>query len=185
MAKKRTTGGIPPYVGIIGLFWTVFGIMALVQNNRARRQPAPEAYTNPLWFVMLALAAFRMGRLIAYDKVAEPLRAPFTKTVPDDSGAGETVVARRGGIRNAVGELLSCPICAGTWISAGLVYGLELLPGPTRMLITIMSAIGLGELLNSLTEALSWLGQAERQEVGSSQSRPKVGQVVGRTRTEQ
>jgi hypothetical protein len=110
-----------------------------------------------------------MGRLIAFDTIAEPLRAPFTKTVPDDSGAGDTVVAAGTGAREKIGELLSCPICAGTWIAAGLVYGLQFFPTPTRLLITIMSAIGFAELLNAATEAMTWAGQAQRVDVGEAQ----------------
>ena len=73
----------------------------------------------------------------------------------------------RRGADQVLGELLVCPICAGTWIAAGLVYGLQILPGPTRMLITIMSAIGLAEVLHAATEAMSWFGDVERHTVGS------------------
>lgn len=148
-------------LGLIGFFWTMFAVMSLLKGDNIRRPGALE-------FVMLGLATFRMGRLIAFDSVAEPLRAPFTKTVPDESGAGDTVVAKGRGPREVIGELLSCPICAGTWIAAGLTYGLQLLPGPTRLLISVMSAIGLAEVLHSVTEALSWLGTAERHEVGKA-----------------
>jgi hypothetical protein len=75
------------------------------------------------------------------------------------------------------GDLIACPICAGTWIAAALVYGLELAPRPTRVLMAIMSAIGLGELLNALTEMLSWTGQAAREQAGSS-ALAKAGRTV-------
>lgn len=149
-------------LGITALFWSLLGIVALTRRNNSR--PAPTAVE----FAMLGLATFRMGRLIAFDRVAEPIRAPFTRTVPDDSGAGETVVAKGRGPREVIGELLSCPICAGTWVAAGLVYGQEFLPVPTRLLITTMSAIGLAEVIHAATEALTWASQAERQDVGKS-----------------
>lgn len=163
-SQKPTRNERSTYLGLIGFFWSLLGIVALLKRDNER------PVTSALDFAMLGLAAFRMGRLVAYDKVAEPLRAPFTHTVKDESGAGETVVAAGSRPRESLGELLSCPICAGTWISAGLVYGLQFLPGPTRLLIAIMSATGLAELLNALAEALSWLGQAERHEVGKSSS---------------
>lgn len=148
---------------LIGLFWSLLAVTALVKRGNIRTT------TNALDFAMLGLATFRMGRLIAFDKVAEPLRAPFTETVPDDSGAGDTVVAAGRGPREKIGELLSCPICAGTWIAAGLVYGLQFFPTPTRLLITIMSAIGFAEVVNAATEALTWAGQNQRYEVGEIQ----------------
>ena len=67
----------------------------------------------------------------------------------------------------AVGELIACPICAGTWISAFLVYGLEVAPRPTCGLLAIVGATGLAELLNALTEMLGWGGQAARERAGT------------------
>jgi hypothetical protein len=37
---------------------------------------------TPLDLVMLGLATYRSGRLIAYERVAAPLREPVTETVP-------------------------------------------------------------------------------------------------------
>lgn len=148
-------------MGLVGIFWSILGIVALLRGNRVKTT------TSALDFVMLGFATLRMGRLIAFDRVAEPLRAPFTKTVPDESGAGDTVVAKGRGPREVIGELLSCPICAGTWVAAGLVYGLNFFPAPTRLVISIMSAIGLAEMLHEATEALTWSGQVQRNEAGS------------------
>src|SRR5690606_4392915 len=104
---------------------------------------------RPFDLAQLALATYRLGRLTSYDKVAETYREPFTETVPDPTGAGETVVPEGTGVRRALGELIACPICAGTWIAAALVYGLHLAPRPTRVFLAIMSSIGGAELLNA------------------------------------
>jgi len=104
----------------------------------------------------------------------EPYRAPFTETIPDDSGAGATVEPTGEGWRRAVGELIACPICTGTWIAAVLVYGLQVLPGPTRALMAIMSVIGIGEVLNAATEALSWHAQLARERVGIYCQAPEI-----------
>jgi hypothetical protein len=47
------------------------------------------------------------------------------------------------------------------------VYGLRIAPGPTRVFLAIMGATGLAELLDGASEALSWTGQAARNQVGS------------------
>ncbi len=150
------------YTVLASIFWGVFGIFNWVQGRKRK-----QTEIKPMDLAMLGLSAYRLGRLVAYDHVAEPYRAPFTQTVPDSTGAGDTVEPKGEGWRLAVGQLLSCPVCAGTWISAGLVYGLNLFPGPTRVLMTIMSAIGLGELLNALTEWLCWNGQLAREQSGA------------------
>lgn len=115
---------------------------------------------------LLGFATLRLGRLIAFSQVMEPLRAPFTDTVPDESGAGENVVARGKGIRKALGQMISCPICAGTWVAAGLTYGLYAFPEPTRLFLFMTAGIGVAELLHSCIEALSWSGSHARAQTG-------------------
>jgi hypothetical protein len=126
----------------------------------------PEQITLKDWG-LLTLATFRMSRLIAYDTVMQPYRAPVVEVVPHDSGAGETTQAKPGrGIKRAIGEMIACPICNGTWISAGLVYGLCLAPNYTRTLITVMSAVGAAEVLQGAFEALQWNGELARHRTG-------------------
>ena len=127
-------------------------------------------------FVLLAFATMRLGRMVAYDRVMEPFRAPFTVTVHDKSGAGKTVIARGTGIRCSIGQLISCPICIGTWIAAVLVYALYAFPGPARVFIILSGAVGLAEMLNSLIEAFSWSGYLARTTAGL-QMAAKKGQV--------
>ncbi len=132
------------------------------------REHALEKITlSPLDLVLLGLATFRLGRLVAYDRVMEPLRYPFARTVPDETGAGESVEPQGKGFRQAIGQLISCPICSGTWIAAILVYGFYAFPGPTRVFLTIAAVIGLAELLNALGEMMSWSGQLARTRAGS------------------
>jgi hypothetical protein len=151
-------------LALIAVFVSTFlGIVAGTPASRRHRRrlnlPASD-------FVLLIGSTFRLGRLVAFDKIFDPVRAPWTVTTRDETGAGQTVEARGEGVRRAIGELISCPICAGTWISAGLVYALHLFPGPARLFMTIMSTIGIVEMLNALTEHLSWMGRFARTEVG-------------------
>jgi hypothetical protein len=116
---------------------------------------------------LIALATFRAGRIAAYARVTEPLRAPVTETVPDEYNAGENVVAEGTGVRKAIGELASCPLCVGTWVATSLVYGLRVAPGPTRLVASILGVSGGAELLDAAVEAMSWTGQAARKRSGS------------------
>jgi hypothetical protein len=128
---------------------------------------------------LLVLATFRLGRLIAYDVVMEPFRRPFARTVPDATGAGETVEPHGTGVRRALGQLFSCPICTGTWVAAVLVYGLYTFPGPTRVFLAIMAVIGAAELLNALEETFCWSGQLARTVTGKQQLQ-KAGELDAR-----
>jgi len=146
------------YLTLIGLFLGVFAAF-----SRREKEERGALKLAPLDLVLLGLATFRGGRIAAYDRVTEPLRAPVTETQPDEYGASENVVAAGSGVRKAIGELVSCPTCVGTWIAAGLVYGLRIAPRPTRLFLAFMGAMGLAELLDSANEALSWSGQAQRK----------------------
>jgi len=124
-------------------------------------------------FVLLSLSTYRLGHLVAYDRVMEPFRHAFARTVPDITGAGESVEPMGSGIRCAIGQLISCPICAGTWIAALLVFALVLLPEGTRLFLWMTAAIGLAEVFNSFTEALCWSGQLSRNQAGEiNRARP-------------
>jgi hypothetical protein len=156
--EKRLT-----YIALSSTFVVLLAIFNLLRPRRKQG----DASIKPFDYILLGLSVFRMGRMVSYDTVMEPYRAPFTQVVPDDSGAGDTVEPRGEGWRRAIGELISCPICSGTWIAAVLVYGMQVAPGPTRALMAIMSVIGIGEVLNAATEALSWNAQLARERVGT------------------
>jgi len=112
--------------------------------------------------VLLSFSTFRLGRLVAYDKVLDPFRKFFTDVGPDPTGAGDTVEPKGKGVQQVLGQLICCPICAGTWIAAMLTYLLYLFPGPTHVFLTMTAAIGIAELLGAATEAMSWTGQQAR-----------------------
>lgn len=155
--RERTT-----YVTLVGLFAGLFGAVALRDRQEDRLLEL-----RPTDLALLGLATFRAGRVVAYDRVTEPLRDLVTETEPDEFGAGENVVAEGTGVRKAFGELVSCPTCVGTWVAAGLVCGLQLAPGPTRLAAAMLGVSGLAEMLDGASEALSWTGQAARKRSGT------------------
>lgn len=117
--------------------------------------------------VLLSFSTLRLGRLVAYDRVMEPFRQFFTNTVPDPTGAGDTVDAKGEGFQQSLGQLICCPICVGTWMAALLTYLLYLFPGPTRVFLIMTGVIGIAELLNAAAEAWSWTGQQARTMSGA------------------
>jgi hypothetical protein len=60
--------------------------------------------------------------------VTAVVRAPFTR-FREPAGEGElNEDVRGGGLRHAVGELLTCPFCLSQWIATGLVTGRMVVP---------------------------------------------------------
>ncbi|MBN1220260.1 MAG: DUF1360 domain-containing protein [Anaerolineae bacterium] len=148
------------YIALSSGFWIILAVFSLLTKGK-------KLNLRSFDFVLLGFSTLRLGRLVAYDLVTQPYRAPFTETVPDQYGASETVVPKPSGWRRVIGELISCPVCAGTWAAAVMVYALQVIPRPTRIFMAIMGATGVAETLNALTEALNWGSESSRKKVGS------------------
>ena len=117
---------------------------------------SPPLKVGPMDLALLGLTTYRVGQLVAYERIADPIREPFAERAPDGSG-GETTVPKGRGAQRALGELFTCPICVGTWVATGLVYGMHLAPRPTRALMTIMAATGVAQITNVSMKAIASL----------------------------
>ena len=91
--------------------------------------------------LLLGLATQKVSRVLTRDRVTQPLRRPFAE-FERSAGSGEVEEKPRGvGLRRAIGELVTCPYCIGTWVASGFVYGFTLNPRLTRVVAGIF-AIG-------------------------------------------
>ena len=98
--------------------------------------------------VLFAIATQKLSRVMTKGKVTTALRAPFT-AVEGKGGAGELEERPRGrGLRRAIGELLTCPFCLGTWIASGFIYGSIFSPAVTRTVGSIFAVSGVADFLN-------------------------------------
>ncbi len=89
------------YVLFVSLFAVEMGIAALHPDALLALQP---------WqWLAFGFAAFRGARALSYNGVFGWLRQPFNDTVPDSSGAGDSVVPRQGaqGFWYVIGDCLS------------------------------------------------------------------------------
>lgn len=127
------------YLGIYG------GFVALA---RRRGTPSHRAI-GPFDLAMLGLSTLRLSRLAARDDVTSFLRLPVVEHRPHDAVAGKEQQPRGRGSTRALGELVTCTTCIGTWIAATLTYGLYLAPDATRPFVTIMAAAGLGQVADA------------------------------------
>ena len=143
------------YFGLISGFGALAGAFTLY----ARKQ-GESASLGPFDFFLLSLATYRAGKLIAGDKVMEPIRAPFVENKggePDE----EEVEPKGNGAQRAIGELLSCSTCIGTWAAAFMVYGLKLAPLPTRAIMLILAVAGAAEITEKTVGAASMIAEAQ------------------------
>jgi len=135
------------YAALAALFNGVLATSLLVR--KCSREPLPER-VEPKDIALFALATQKLSRVITKDKVTSALRAPFTE-VEGKGGPGEIEERAKGqGLRRAIGELLTCPFCLGTWIASGFIYGYIFTPRVTRALASIFAVSGLADFLQQL-----------------------------------
>ena len=139
------------------LFELIFvSILALVstQNDFA----IPDTKT----LVLFVLASFRIARTLSFNEIGAPIRAPFTECVQDSCGAGMSLQPRGSGLRYAIGSLLICPICTGTWASLALYVIWTLAPSFGVALLWVLGVAGGAELVHWFAEHQEWAGRAQR-----------------------
>ena len=132
------------YAALVTIFNGALATALLAK--KCSQEPLPER-VDPKDLVLFALATQKLSRVITKDKVTTAFRAPFTE-VEGKGGAGELEERPKGhGLRRAVGELLTCPFCLGTWIASGFIYGYIFAPRITRTLASIFAVSGVADFL--------------------------------------
>jgi hypothetical protein len=111
----------------------------------------PQCQT-PLDLAVLGLATFKASRTLARDEVTSFLREPFVRGRAH-TGEGEEPV--QGGMEQAIGELVTCPRCVGTWIAAGLASTQILAPRFGRLLTWSLGAAAANDFLQAGFSALT------------------------------
>lgn len=118
--------------------------------------------SDPLTLALFVLASFRMARTLSYNEIAEPLRSLFTVCEPDSCKAGMSVRPIGTGLQYAIGSLLTCPICTGTWSALALFVLWNLVPGFGTALLWVLAVAGGSEVVHWWAEHQEWAGRAQR-----------------------
>jgi uncharacterized protein DUF1360 len=136
----------PPYeayAAIVGAFLTGLGVVAAL----ARRSPPATA----LDLVALSAATFKASRTVSRERVASFVRQPF---VEGEANQGEDERPAGEGFQRAIGELVTCPRCIGTWSAAALASTQMLTPRFGRALTWTLAAGAANDFLQAGFAAL-------------------------------
>ncbi len=109
-----------------------------------RRWSHPLDRLTPMDFTLLGLATLRMSKLLSEDEVTSVIRRPVIEV------EGEERHPRGRGLRWAIGKLVLCPTCTGTWVAAMLTYALHLSPRYTRPFLAILAASGMEQFSDAV-----------------------------------
>jgi Protein of unknown function (DUF1360) len=140
----------PPYSSyatIAGTFvggLTAAAVLARALGREPRELDALDLFT-------LAGATFKASRTISHDRVTSFLREPF---VEGEGLTGyEPPVGQ--GLQRAVGELVTCTRCVGTWVAAGLGTAQVVAPRFGRLLTWTLAAAAANDFLQTAFVALN------------------------------
>jgi hypothetical protein len=154
--KREYTDGEPRPLGAdLGAMGVYVGLVsAAAAAVRASGRELPERI--PLGdAALLTVATFRLARRIAKDPVTAPVRAPFVR-FEGPSGHAEIAeeVREHGGVKHAVGELLTCPFCLAQWVGTGFVFGYVSAPKATRLAALTMTMVAGSDVLQFVYDAI-------------------------------
>lgn len=108
-------------------------------------------------FFLLAIATFRLTRLIVFDKITSFMRKPFLTEVEETESDGTVIAyieAKGTGIRRWIGELLSCYWCAGIWCAAILVGFYYLFPSTMEIILYFLAIAGFAAIIETVVSRL-------------------------------
>ena len=135
----------PPTTAYAGIMATFVGGLAAA-GGVARLLGRDPRDHDALDLAVLGLATFKAARTISRDEVTSFLREPFVEGVAKEGG--EEPVAT-GDMRQAIGELVTCSRCIGTWVAAGLAASQIIAPKFGRLLTWTLATAGVNDYLQA------------------------------------
>ncbi|HZR94442.1 MAG TPA: DUF1360 domain-containing protein [Gaiellaceae bacterium] len=144
----RTSAPHSSYAAIMGTYAAGLAGAGLLARLLGRE---PRENTS-LDLVVLGAATFKAARTISRDEVASFIREPF---VEGEAHHGAEEPVESGDLRQAIGELVTCSRCIGTWVAAGLTSTQIIAPRFGRLLTWTLAAAGANDFLQAGFAALT------------------------------
>ena len=144
----RTRAPHRAYAAIMGTFLAGLGGAGLLAKLLGRD---PEEQ-RPIDLALLGLATFKGARTLARDEVTSFLRDPFVEGEAHEGGEDPL---ETGDLRQAIGELVTCTRCIGTWVAAGLTTTQVIAPRFGRLVTWTLAAAGANDFLQAGFAALA------------------------------
>ena len=141
MATPQQQPPYRAYATIVGTFVASLGAVSGLAALRNR----PSEEISPTDLALLGLATFKASRTVARDKVTSFVREPFVEGEAYDGEDEKPTHDTE--LKQALGELVTCTRCIGTWLGAGLASMQILTPRTGRLLTTVLAAGALNDFL--------------------------------------
>lgn len=112
---------------------------------------------STFFMFLLALASFRLTRLIVFDRITSFMRTPFLDQVEETNENGEIeeyIIIKGKGLRAWIGELLSCYWCTGIWVTTLLYVLFIMFPKVGEPVLLILGIAGLAGILEATLQKI-------------------------------
>ena len=149
-AREPESAKAVDYAALNALWITLAAGIVVAGKGRAAKDPIDNRELIPM-----AAATFAISKAVARERIGTWVREPFV-----DEAAGQRPKGRR--IQRAVGELLTCTRCVGTWSALGVV-GLRVLhPAAGKTVSAVLASSAANDWLQAgfklLTEQTNVVG---------------------------
>lgn len=142
----------PPYRAYAAIMGTFLAGLGAVSGLAAARN-RPHFEMAPIDLALLGLATFKASRVVARDKVTSFVREPFVEGEAYDGEHERPTHDTE--LKQAIGELVTCTRCVGTWIGASLASIQILAPRTGRLLTSVLAAGAVNDFLLAGFSALT------------------------------
>jgi hypothetical protein len=141
----------PPYAAYAAIMGTFAAGLATAGALARALDRDPQCHTA-LDFAVLSAASFKAARTLSHDEVTSFIRQPFVR---GQAHSGENEEPVEGGMEQAIGELVTCSRCAGTWVAAALAATQVIAPRFGRLLTWSLGAAAANDFLQAGFGALA------------------------------
>lgn len=131
----------------------------------------------PFDALLMALAAFRITRLVVYDKITRWFRELFADTREFQEG-GVTYIEIKpfgSGFRHTIHDLLGCPWCISFWSALIIVFSYFVFDWAWSV-IFFLAIAGVGSLLQLWANVIGW--RAENLKLDSYEKEARIKREI-------
>ncbi len=135
----------PPYEAYAAITGAFAGLLAGAGALSRAVGRDPQCRTA-LDFAILGAATFKAARTLSRDRITSFVRDPFVR---GNAYRGEDEEPAGTGAQRALGELVTCTRCVGTWAAAGLAATQIIAPRFGRLLTWSLAASAANDFLQA------------------------------------
>lgn len=123
---------------------------ALASLGAVLHRREAEVDLTPRELLLLVLATFSLADVFAHERIATWMRGPFDVETADHRPGRP----RGRGLRYAIGELMACSRCVGSWSALGLISLRVASPSAAGAATTVLAAGGANDFLQAMFRIL-------------------------------